>query len=539
VAYVTPLVVIFAYFHVTHSATVTRSVQDHLKSVAENERNTVDLFLQERVANLRNVFAGHDMHPLPSREAMVDALAGLRSESPTFVDLGLFDARGVLVAYAGPHPSLEGKHYDEETWYRRLHDEKRSHVISDVFLGFRNKPHFVIALRHVVGGQAWTVRASVDPEKFGEFVQGSHLVEEAEAFIVNGQGERQSLSANLERDPEISLVGRREAEIRVTEIEARGTRYVRAVAWLSEHEWAVVVRIPMDRAYAALLHARVGAVAIMLATLVFIVVVVVRSTRRLVARLEAADEAKETLRQHLFDAAKLASVGEMAAGVAHEINNPLAIIHEEAAMMTDLLDPQFNQRAEPDELRERLAAIRDATMRGRDVTRKLLAFARQHEHEPRSVDVHALIDRVVDVKAQDFRVSDIEVVRRYGAGLPHVAVNPNQIEQVFLNLLNNARDAIGRDGRVTVTTEAVAGGVRVDVADTGCGMSQDVLARIFFPFFTTKPVGKGTGLGLSISYGIIQALGGRIEAESAPGLGTTFRIYLPAAAQSETSAAVG
>jgi two-component system NtrC family sensor kinase len=246
-----------------------------------------------------------------------------------------------------------------------------------------------------------------------------------------------------------------------------------------------------------------------------------------VGRLEKADKAKEDLRLQLFNAAKLASVGEMAAGVAHEINNPLAIIYEEAAMMKDLLDPQFRQEVDLKDFQERLEAITEATMRGRSVTSKLLAYSRQHDPDPELTDINRLIERVLGVKEQDFKVSDIAVKKDLAANLPLLMVNRNQMDQVLLNLLNNARDAIGDNGALTVRTKLSPPWVEIQVEDTGCGMPPETMERVFFPFFTTKGVGKGTGLGLSISYGIIKALGGRIEVASEVGVGTTFIIFLP------------
>jgi two-component system NtrC family sensor kinase len=313
----------------------------------------------------------------------------------------------------------------------------------------------------------------------------------------------------------------------VEEVTIEGRRYLRAVSWLSETNWALVVRVPRDRAYAPLAQARWLLSGIALAALALILVVVLRSTRKLVARLESADAAKDSLRQHLFNAAKLASVGEMATGVAHEINNPLAIIYEEAAMLQDLLDPRFGRSLEPEELRERLEAIIEATMRGRAITGKLLAFARRHDPDPEPSDINVLLDRVIEVKRVDFSVSDIEVVRDFQPDLPPVMLNRNQIDQVMLNLLNNAKDAIGDGGTITLRTRRDDGMVRIDVTDDGAGMPPEVLEQVFFPFFTTKAVGRGTGLGLSISHGIIESHGGRIAVRSQVGRGTTFSVFLP------------
>ncbi len=199
--------------------------------------------------------------------------------------------------------------------------------------------------------------------------------------------------------------------------------------------------------------------------------------------------------------------------------------------MEDIMDPQFQQKFDQDDFRERLGAIKDATLRGRAITSKLMAFARRHDPDPESSDINLLIDRVIDVKDMDFKISNIEVLKDYAEDLPWVEVNRNQMDQVFLNLLNNAKDSMSKGGRITVRTRLEDSWVRIDVEDTGCGMPREVMEKVFFPFFTTKGVGKGTGLGLSISHGIVESFGGRIKLRSKLGVGTTFTIFLPAGAK--------
>jgi two-component system NtrC family sensor kinase len=527
IVYVTPLLLLSAYFHFEYNATMREGVYNHLKSVAEHQRNTVDLFLRERVANLKGAFRPEWLTSPPAPETLQKDLWVLQEESDSFVDIGLFRPDGTLVAYAGPHTYLVGKDYSQEAWFQQLSKQERDYFISDVYLGFRGKPHFIVAVRRIEEDQHWALRVSVDPEKFGKFVRSSYLFKDAEAFVVNGQGQRQTFSGEVIPAPEPSKVPTKSPETEVTDVEVGGQEYLRALAWLTEADWALVVRVPAAKAYEPISHARFVLVGFLVLTLIVILFVVLRSTRRLVGKLESADTVKEELRLQLFNAAKLASVGEMAAGVAHEINNPLAIVYEEASMMKDIMDPQFGQKVDLDEFRERLGAITDAALRGRSITSKLMAFARKHDPDPEPTDIVLLLDRVIEVKALDFKTSNIEVVQDYEKDLPWVMVNRNQMDQVLLNLLNNAKDAIDRTGRITARVRREDDWVRIDIQDTGRGMTMEIMEKIFMPFYTTKGVGKGTGLGLSISYGIVDSLGGRIEVKSAPGSGSTFSIFLP------------
>ncbi len=524
-AYITPLLVLSAFFYYQYDAIRRQGIRAHLRAVAENKRNTVSLFLQERVANLKSAFSFPVVPPAEPEMAL--ALAKLRRESETFVDVGLFDPGGVLTRYSGPFPDLRGKSYSAERWFQNLLGAGRETYISDVYLGFRHRPHFIIAVRREIAGRVWVLRASVDPQRFSRFVGRSMLVADMESFIINAKGERQTAPRGGEPYGREEPAPAHSQETEVQEVAAGGGRYLRAVAWLSEADWALVVRIPNPIAFAPVRRARIVLGAGLAVTLGLIVLLVLQRTRRIISLLQEADRSKEDMRRQLFNAAKLASVGEIAAGVAHEINNPLAIIYEEAGMMKDILDPAFRQELDLDDFRERLGAIMESTMRGRSITGKLLAFARQYDGELEASAVNPLVERALAMKAAEFKVSNVQVQVRLAEGLPPVLVNRNQMDQVLFNLLNNARDAVGEAGKVEVRTYLDAGMVCIDLRDDGCGMSPEQMEKIFFPFYTTKGVGKGTGLGLSISYGIVKSMGGRIEVDSAPGEGTCVTIMLP------------
>jgi len=525
--YLTPLILVSVVFHLQYNATLREGIDNHLKSIADHQRNIVDLYLRERVSNLRSAFRSGAHAITGDKVNMRKLLLDLRQESPAFVDVGLFDPGGKLIAYAGPYKSLIGKNYSDESWWRRLHQRKQAHIISDVYLGFRRRPHFIIAVRHQFIGQQWTLRASLDPKRFSEFVRSSYMIKTSDAMIVNAQGKRQTIHPEAIASTETIRVPARTRHCRVDETTVHGRSYVTAYAWLTEHDWVLVVRVPESDAYAPLRRATYFLVGAALVALLLIVVVVMRNSGRLVGKLEQADLARADLRGQLFHAAKLASVGEMAAGVAHEINNPLAIIYEETGMMKDSLDPQFAQKVDLDDFAERLDAIEEAALRGRSITRKLLAFARQHESGAEPTDLNLLLERVLLVKETEFKVSNIETLFDLEPELPAVKVNRNQLDQVVLNLMNNAKDAMVDGGLITLRTYSGADAVSFEIRDTGCGMTGEQLENAFFPFYTTKEVGKGTGLGLSISYGIVSSMGGNIDVDSEVGRGTTFSVSFP------------
>jgi two-component system NtrC family sensor kinase len=238
----------------------------------------------------------------------------------------------------------------------------------------------------------------------------------------------------------------------------------------------------------------------------------------------AVDTLKNTQAQ-LVQSEKLSAVGQFVAGVAHELNNPLTAV----IGFSELL----SQTGTDEKVRPHLELIAKSAHRCHKIVQNLLGFARQHAPERKLVPVNSTIDEVLELMAYDLRTSNIEVRRDFQPDLPAILADPNQLQQVFVNIVGNARQAIQAfrpDGLIRVRTREHLGKIQIEFSDNGPGIRAENISRIFDPFFTTKAVGKGTGLGLSLSYGIIQEHGGHIRVESRVGEGASFVIELPAEA---------
>jgi two-component system NtrC family sensor kinase len=252
-------------------------------------------------------------------------------------------------------------------------------------------------------------------------------------------------------------------------------------------------------------------------------------SRWMVARIAKSDAEKEMMYRQVIDTGKLASLGEIAAGVAHEINNPVAIMVEEAGWIQDLLEDEPVGKIENREEFERaLAQIKSQGIQCREITRKFLNFARNMDSGVTNVNINEIIEDIVRFCSQRAKYSNVSIHSNLGENLPTIKVSHTEIQQVILNIMNNAHDELEkRGGNISVSSMLEDDAVLINIKDDGPGIPTSNINRIFDPFFTTKPVGKGTGLGLSISCGIIKKLGGQIDVNSIIDAGTTFSIRIP------------
>jgi len=253
------------------------------------------------------------------------------------------------------------------------------------------------------------------------------------------------------------------------------------------------------------------------------------STRSMIADIQTACDQKTVLDAQLIQSQKLAAIGELSSGIAHEINNPLAIIGQEVEWIRHVANEmEAGSELTVTDMQDSLQEIARQVERCGDITHKLLDFARKKEPLIQAVDLNKLIEDMVRLVEREAKQHNIVIERQYGEDVPRVRTDGPLIRQVVLNLLNNATYAIKKDGSIRVATRAVGNGAAdIVITDTGSGIPEEDLAKIFDPFFTTKPPGRGTGLGLSICHGIITRLGGRIYVESEVGRGTVFTVHLP------------
>ncbi len=528
------------YSHFTMS--IETSTISSMKRIVEDHRHMIDSFLSEREADLEFILRSYRYEELTDTENLSKVFERLQKKSNAFVDLGVFNEKGIHVAYQGPF-RLTGKVYQEAPWFNEV--MRGGYYISDIFLGYRRIPHFVIALMREDDGKKWIIRATIDTYMFNDMVKKVRIGKTGEAYILNADGifqtERRSGGSLLDKDPDSAEYPTQHSGIKTfIKKDARGDKYLYATTWLKDKGWFLIVRQEKADAFKAL---RAAGYLIALITVIggaALVGIAFYETGRIVRRMERIDTEKEELGQQLVRASRLAEIGEMATGIAHEINNPLQVMKSEQTLIDTILEDlkekgELKESEDLKEIEDSMAQIKLQIDRCSKITHAVLKFGRETEVVSTDIALGVFIPEVISMVENKATVEGITITQEISEDIPPIQGDPGQLQQVLINLFNNAIDAIverhgSEGGELAVGVGSKEDGkVEITVKDNGSGISPENLKKVFSPFFTTKPVGKGTGLGLSVCYGIIDSMGGVMAVSSQKGAGTTFTIDLPAA----------
>lgn len=507
---------------------------DHLGELVAKHKQNIDGFLAEKLNDIRFVARTFSFEELSDESFLADILNMLQRDfGPVFVDLGVVNERGIQVAYSGPF-RLGKALYSDAEWFRNA--LQREYYISDVFLGLRGLPHFIVAVRETWKGERWILRSTIDFVAFNTLVENIRIGQTGFAYIVNREGNFQTKpfveAANCLGSFQDFLGGEKITHGPVAMIKEcgdMGRESLFVADFLKNGEWLLVYQQDAADAFADLEKAVVTTILINVLGGLAILTMAFFLSKRVVRRIAKADLEKQAVDEQIVETGKLASIGELAAGIAHEINNPVAIMVEEAGWIGDLLaEEEFKEGENLDEFKRALAQINTQGKRCKEITSKLLTFARKTDSRITEIQINDLLEEMVSLSSQRAKYSNVTITTDFGEGIAPIRVSQAELQQVFLNLINNSLDAMEkRGGKLEIKTRRDGEEVFVEVTDNGPGIPKANLGRIFDPFFTTKPVGKGTGLGLSICYGIVKKIGGEIEVQSVVDVQTTFRVRIP------------
>jgi len=525
-----PLLTVTLLNYFLYKRSFMQEITQPLHRIAALTKRSVESFLEERMAASQYVLSRESLDDLYDQQQLDNVFRRMRSAFGGIVDIGIIDAEGVMRTYAGPY-DLRGKRYDDQRWFHEV--MLRDVYVSDVFLGHRKLPHFIIAVRREdAGGRTAIFRATIDTDVLTRQIRMARLRDISDVFIINNSGVLQTPSRVFGpplSDFQPTVPPYTEGTEIVEGIRIGDNDYLMGYAYIEHSPFVFVLLADRGDLMTGWMTYQGESIGFLVFSIVAILVLIMAITSNWVNRIRLADQRREATLHNVEHTNKMASIGRLAAGVAHEINNPLAIINEKAGLIEDILkfgeDNPQNQK-----VAKQVRSILKSVNRCSEITHRLLGFARHMDLKNEPVAVDALLREVLGFLEGEASYRGIEVDIQVDDTLPTIHSDKGQLQQLFLNIINNAFDAMrdieGRPRLQISIRSPSPQAVVVTIADNGCGISDENLERIFEPFYTTKKI-KGTGLGLSICYGIVRKLRGEMTVDSKLGQGTTFTISLP------------
>lgn len=541
-----PLVLLTGYeYKVTKATFEAEALARSARFVAKTRRTESFLLSKKRFA-LEFIINDNTFEQMLQPGRMTTLLENLNKGLGLFVDLGVIDAQGRQRAYSGPY-HLENADYSTQPWFKEI--QNRGIFISDVFMGLRNLPHMVIAVKQTTeDGSFYVLRTSVSIERLTEILSQEQTGEVGDAFLINHQGVLQTPSRYFgdilgtiplkvpefsDHTEEYQLDGINSQDLlaaagpgkQLHQAIAKETLVV-SYAYVENSPFILMLVSPKSELMAQWQQTKVKILVFLTCTVAVILLVSLCVVTYLVNAIYIADQKRVMTLHEIEYSEKMASIGRLAAGIAHEINNPLAIINEKAGLIQDLfmLKEQYKHDTK---LLGLIASIVSSVERCSVITRRLLSFARQSDANITRVNLYKIITEVLSFLGKEPEYRSISINIDIEEHLSDIVTDKGKLQQVLLNIIKNAFAAVEDGGHLWIKAKKQEQAVELTIQDDGCGIPEEDIAKIFEPFFTTKGGRGGTGLGLSITYGLINELGGNVRVTSTKDKGTRFIITLP------------
>jgi two-component system NtrC family sensor kinase len=437
-----PLVTMSLLNYFLYRQSFKKEITQPIHRLTAITKRSVESFLEERIAAATYILSRESMDDLYDRDKLSLVFKRMRKSFGGIVDIGVIDTEGVMRSYAGPY-DLQGKQYQNQDWFNKV--MVRDVCVSDVFLGHRKLPHFIIAVkREDEQGRVSIFRATIDTEILNKQIQAAGLAKSSDAFIISRKGILQTPS-RLFGPPLDTFPGELPLYTEATEIndsvEIKGKSYLMGYSYISRSPFVFLILADKRGLMRGWLTYQGEVLALLTLSIILILIIIMGITSNWVTRIKEADIRREATLHNIEHTNKMASIGRLAAGVAHEINNPLAIINEKAGLIQDIVGAS-EQYPNKEKLMNQVDNILKSVQRCSEITHRLLGFARHMDIKSEPVAVDALIRDVLGFLEKEASYRNIETSVNVSDTLPTINSDKGQLQQLFLNIINNAFDAI-------------------------------------------------------------------------------------------------
>lgn len=522
----------------THYKLIQSSVDSELmlrtERLTSNAKRSIAFFMDERLDALNFTINEMGYQNLNSNIKLKKILSNLKQGFGGYTDLSIIDHNGNQIAYSGPY-NLEGKSYKNQMWFIR--SLETDNFVSEVFTGYRDAPHIIITARsQTPTGVYFILRATIDTERLMQMLMSYKPSIHTDMFLMNHKGVLQTPSTNFGdvftktalHIPEFST--RTKVE-RTPNAGNKKTTIMMGYSYISTDNvttpFILMVRKEKEGVMRTWLDLGKTFNWIVGISGIIIIAIVTIISNFMVNKMYTADRTKAQTMLQMEESHQLASIGQLAAGVAHEINNPLALINQTAGYVKDMYSFS-DETISNEEISEHIDSIIEATERCGAITSQLLGFVRQFDIKIRKIDLGKMISNVLSFHKKEAEYRNINLSTSFPSLPLFMRTDSGKLQQILVNLVSNAFQALDDDGCLNIiATLTTSQQIEIIIKDTGCGIPEENIKSIHEPFFSTKKEDMGTGLGLSITYGLVKKLKGHICVESTEGVGTIFTVTLP------------
>jgi two-component system NtrC family sensor kinase len=540
-----PLILVSTSSYFWLQNALSEDFNNQLRSQLEGVKNSIEFYLDVKLSALRFTASSYSQDELSTPGKLKNIYTNLKKEFEDIVDLGIINSDGIMESYVGPY-NLSGNDFSKQFWFNNV--IINGYYVSNVYNGYRNVPHFIIAVKKDLPekGSFIIIRAAVDVRTLNNILTPITLRQEDDVFLINYNGNLQTPSrfnGKILDEYKKQPPPRQNMVVLEAQKEDSGRRLMNGYVYIKNAQWILIAVIKsLEKRSLATISS--GEILLIIFGSVFVVFIVsIRMSQILINRIRRSDRMREEALKEIEHTNKLASIGRLAAGVAHEINNPLSIISQKAGLMKDFIDMSSDMESNrelienlftKDKFIELTNGITSAVDRCRTITHRLLGFARRMSVSIEELNINELVKEVLIFTEKEISRRNVQIELDFLDKLPKIKSDKGLLQQVILNIITNAADAVDDNGLIKIYTyQKEENSIWIGINDNGHGIPKSQIKHIFEPFFTTKGKDKGTGLGLSISYGIIKKLGGTLAVQSEVGQGTTFYINLPVEANIE------